>query len=269
MPLKGNLESVFLNSIMQMLSSDEKSGILHVKNQQKEVKIYFQEGDVVFATGSQRENRLGYHLQSKGTISREKLNECLEAGQKEKKPLGRVLVEKGHITAEKLEKIVHDQIQEVIFDLLIWEKGDFEYKNAKPNLQDMTVIRLKVVAVLLEASRRIDEMSVLRKYIPNDEIVFRTVEADQDTTQLKLDATEWKVLWLIDGTRSVRQLIDENGFDEFHAYKTLYGLISAGLIETCQPRSAGEDTRISEHQQSWEYEEGPLKGPGPRSAGGR
>jgi hypothetical protein len=27
--------------------------------------------------------------------------------------------------------------------------------------------------------------------------------------------------------------------------------------------------KISDHQQSWGYEEGPWKGPGPRSAGGR
>ena len=244
MPLKGNLESVFLNSIMQMLSSDEKSGVLEVKNHQKEARIYFQKGDVVFATGSQRKNCLGYHLQSKGTISREKLHECLEASQKEKKALGKVLIDKGYITAEKLEQIVHDQIHEVIFDLLIWKEGDFEYKNAKLNPRDMTDTRLKVVAVLLEASRRIDEMSVLHKYIPDDTIVFRTTATVQDTTQIKLDAAEWKVMWLIDGTRSVRQLIDEYGFDEFHAYKTLHALLSAGLIEICRARSAGEDTRV-------------------------
>ena len=97
MSLKGNLETFFLNSILQLLSDDQKSGILQVKNQQKEVKIYFQDGDIVYATGSQHKSRLGYRLQSKGTISREKLHECLEVGQKEKKALGKVLVEKGYI----------------------------------------------------------------------------------------------------------------------------------------------------------------------------
>ena len=116
MSLKGNLETFFLNSILQLLSDDQKTGVLQVKNNSKEVKIYFQNGDIVYATGSQRENRLGYHLQSKGTISREKLHECLETGQKEKKALGRVLVEKGYITTEKLEKIIHDQIEEIIND---------------------------------------------------------------------------------------------------------------------------------------------------------
>jgi hypothetical protein len=231
MALKGNLETFFLNSILQLLSNDQKSGVLQVKNQQKKVKIYFKDGDIVYATGSQRESRLGYQLQRKGTISREKLHECLESGQKEKKALGKVLVEKGYITAKKLEEIIHNQIEEIIFDLFIWEKGDFEYKDAKLNLQGMVITRLNVIKVLLEASRRVDEMSVLRKYIPSDKIIFRTAEHVHDNTEIKLNANEWKALRLIDGSRSVRQIIDKNGYDDFLVYKTLYSLISSGLIE--------------------------------------
>ena len=244
MSLKGNLETFFLNSILQLLSEDQKTGVLQVVNQQKKVKIYFQEGEIVYATGSQRESRLGYHLQSKGTISREKLHECLELGQKEKKALGRVLVEKGYITAEKLEKIIYDQIEEIIFDLFIWEKGDFEYKDAKLNLQGMVITRLNVVKLLLEAARRIDEMSVLRKNIPNDTMIFRTAENVQDNTEIKLNANEWKALRLIDGTRSVRQLIDESGFDEFLGYKILYSLLSSGLIENSPDQAPTQETRI-------------------------
>lgn len=231
MSLKGNLETFFLNSILQLLSDDQKTGVLQVKNHQKEVKIYFQEGDIVYASGSQREYRLGYHLQSKGTISREKLHECLEAGQREKKALGKVLVERGFITAEKLEIIIHAQIEEIIFDLFVWQKGDFEYKDARLNLQRMVITRLNVVGLLLEASRRIDEMSILRKNIPSDTIVFRTAENVQDNTEIKLNANEWKALRLINGARSVRQIIGESGFDEFLGYKLLYSLLSSGLIE--------------------------------------
>ena len=42
MSLKGNLETFYINSILQLLSIDEKSGILSVKNEKIEVKILFQ-----------------------------------------------------------------------------------------------------------------------------------------------------------------------------------------------------------------------------------
>ena len=244
MSLKGNLETFFLNSILQLLSDDQKSGVLQVKNHQKEVKIYFQDGEIVYATGNQRESRLGYHLQSKGTISRENLHECLDAGQKQKKALGKVLVEKGYISAENLEKIIHDQIEEIIFDLFIWDKGDFEYKDANLNLQGMVFTRLNVVKLLLEASRRIDEMSILRKNIPNDNVIFTTAEQVKDNTEIKLNADEWKALRLIDGTRSVRQFIEESGFDEFKGYKILYSLLSSGLIENSPNQAPEKAARV-------------------------
>ena len=74
-------------------------------------------------------------------------------------------------------------------------------------------------------------MSILRKNIPRDTIVFRTADNVQDNTEIKLNANEWKALRLIDGARSVRQIIDESGFDEFLGYKLLYALLSSGLIE--------------------------------------
>jgi hypothetical protein len=249
MSLKGNLETFFLNSILQLLCDDQKSGVLQVKNHQKEVKIYFQDGEIVYATGNQRESRLGYHLQSKGAISRKKLHECLEAGQKQKKALGKVLVEKGYITAENLGKIIRDQIEEIIFDLFIWGKGDFEYKDANLNLQGMVITRLNVVKLLLEASRRIDEMSILRKNIPNDKVIFTTAEQVKDNTEIKLNANEWKALRLIDGTRSVRQFIEESGFDEFMGYKILYSLLSSGLIENGPNQAPAKEARV-EHDYS-------------------
>ena len=88
-------------------------------------------------------------------------------------------------------------------------------------------------------------MSILRKNIPNDRIIFRTAENVQDNTEIKLNTNEWKALRLIDGARSVRQLVDESGFDEFLSYKTLYSLLSSGLIEKGPSQAPAEEARVA------------------------
>jgi hypothetical protein len=87
-------------------------------------------------------------------------------------------------------------------------------------------------------------MSILRKNIPNDNIIFRTSEQVQDNTEIKLNANEWKVLRLIDGGRSVRQIIDECGYDDFLVYKTLYFLLSSGLIENSPAQLPEEEAKV-------------------------
>jgi hypothetical protein len=49
--------------------------------------------------------------------------------------------------------------------------------------------------------------------------------------EVKINANEWRILSLIDGRRTVRQLIDESGFDDFTAYKVLYSFVSSGFIQ--------------------------------------
>ena len=190
MALKGNIESFYFNSILQLLKNEEKTGILRVKNADKEIRVYFQDGNIIYATGSQKEDRIGFQLLSKKLISKDQLQRCLTKAQKEKIALGKILVEAGHISIENLKKIIYEQTQEIIYDLFVWEKGDFEYNDAKFNLEGMVITKISVVKLLLEASRRIDEMSVFRKQIPNDNLVLKVCADVQEKAEIKLNTDE-------------------------------------------------------------------------------
>lgn len=247
MSLKGNLETVYLNSILQLLSIDEKTGILGVKKAKINLKVLFQKGKIIYATGSKKEYRLGHRLQSKGLISRDQLEAGLELSRKTKISLGKILVDKSLMALKAVEQEIEDKVQEIIYDLSTWQNGEFEYKDARLNLEGMVVIRLNVVKILLEASRRIDEMSILRKHIPNENLIFKTSNRVQAQGEIKLNADEWQLLRLVDGRLSVRQIISRCGFDELAAYKRLYSLLSSGLIENGQ----GQKTERNEFEQDY------------------
>ena len=156
---------------------------------------------------------------------------CLEAAKKENLHLGKILVEKGYISLDTLKKYNTKQVEAILYNLLFWKKGRFEYKDAKLNLKGMIVTQLNPMKLILEASRRIDELSVLREFIPSDRLVFKMSGKVQSKEEIKLNANEWRILSLIDGTRTVRQIIDESGYDEFAVYKIFFSVISSGLIE--------------------------------------
>ena len=231
MSLKGNFETFYLNSIFQLLSDDRKTGVLRVTDGNKEIRVYFLDGDIIYAMGSQKQDRLGVLLKKQGIISQEQLRNCLAKGKEEKKALGKILVEQGYISEEKLSSIIYQQTEEMVFNLFLWDKGQFEYKDSKLNLKGMIVTRLKVVKLLLEASRRIDEISVIKKQIPNDRLVFRRSDRIQNKDEIKLNSNEWQILGLIDGKQTVRRVIDASDFDEYSTYKIIHSLLSSGLIE--------------------------------------
>jgi hypothetical protein len=251
MSLNGNFETFNLNSIFQLLSDDQKTGVLKVRNEDKEIRIYIKDGEIIYATGSQNTDRLGHFLINKGIISQEQLQEALRKGKAEKKALGKILLEKGILTSQNLKEIIHQQIEHLIFNLFLWDKGEFEYNDAPLNLKGMLVAKINVVSLLLEASRRIDEISILKKHIPNDMQTYRITGKISDQDEITLNSSELKTLGLVDGQRSIRQIIRDGGFDEYSAYKILHSLLSSGLIESIETQP--QQTAIEPIKESKDY----------------
>lgn len=232
MNLQGDFEGLFLTSILQLLCNDQKTGLLRVTSGENECKVFFEEGTIVYASGSHKESRLGYILRQDGIISAEQLQKCLTLGREQKLSLGKILVDKGYVTMSTLKKYNTKQVEEILYSLLLWKKGKFEYKDIKLNLEGMVVTQLNPMKLILEASRRIDELSVLNTVITSDSLVFRIsghVQNKED--EIRLNANEWRILSLIDGNRTIRQIVSQSGYDEFAVYKIIFSLNSYGLIE--------------------------------------
>lgn len=238
MNLQGDFEGLTLASILQLLCNDQKTGVLTVTSDAEESRVFFDQGTIVYASASLKEARLGSLMRADGVISADQLQKCLALAKEEKMHLGKILVDKGYISLETLKKYNTKQVEAILYNLLFWKKGRFEYKDAKLNLKGMIITQLNPMKLILEASRRIDELSVLQKYIPSDRIVFKMSGKMQSKEEIKLNANEWRILSLIDGARTVRQIIDESGYDEFAVYKIFFSVISSGLIEPKEEAAA-------------------------------
>jgi len=245
MSLKGNFETFYLNSIMQMLHNDKKTGVFRASNGKDEAFIYFNEGAVTYAMGSQREARLGYLLKKRGLISAEMLKSSLASAKEKKQALGKYLLENGDITLDELNEMLAKQTEVILFTLFKWEKGDFEYKDTQVNLKGLVNVKINVLKIILEASRRIDEMSIFNKQIPSEKLICKISGQKKDQEEIKLNSAELQMLTIIDGKKTVADIFEGCGYDafstsdQFSAYKTLHSLISSGLVdinEEVQPK---------------------------------
>jgi hypothetical protein len=234
MQLKGNFDPSFLSSILQLLCNEQRTGVLRMRHDDKtEVKIYIYDGYIIYATSTHKQSQLGFLLKSLGLISSEQLKHCLNLAVKTKKAIGKILVEQKIIPPADLKKAVRKQAEDIILNVFFWEKGLFEYNDAKLILKDLVVTNLDIMSIILEATRRIDEMSVLTKCIPSDQIVFRITAKASQQVEETFNSEEWRVFSLINGQRTVRHLIAVSGYDSFVVYKALNTLLSSGQIESC------------------------------------
>jgi hypothetical protein len=157
------------------------------------------------------------------------MEKCVQWANEQNQKLGTVLMEKGHISTEGLKSTLHYQVKEILYNLFLWKTGEFEYKDRKLNVEGKLITQMNTMSIVLEATRRIDEWSVLKKLIPNDQLVFQISEKSQGSENISKN--EWRLLSLINGERTLRELIDESGYSDFAAFKIAYSLMLSGLIE--------------------------------------
>lgn len=253
MNLKGNFEPSSLATILQMLGNDEKTGLLRLTSQDNDVSIFLKDGTVIYARGTIQESMLGQMLVAKGVINPEDLDKCLEEARKDKQALGNILVKKGHVSIKNLKKHISEQAVEVICSVFFWDGGRFHYTDSELIPPGVLVTRLDIMSIILEATHRIDEFSVLKKRITDDEVVLRVTDM-AGADQVKLSPVEWRFRSMVDGKRKVGDIIRKSGYDKFSVYKILYSLVSFGLVEKdeeIESRNAAYGPTIDLYRNFW------------------
>ena len=248
MALRGNIETFYLASILQLLCNDQKTGVLKLKSGKKKVEVFFKEGQIVHATGSEKDMRLGHLLRTQGVLSGEDLQKMVELAAESNESLGRILVKKGYISSDALKKFVQHNVKEILYNLFLWKRGEFEYIDQPVDLGKECLTDINPMEIILEATRRIDEWSILQKHIPNNQVVFKLCEQlEGKSEEIKLNANEWRILSLVDGNRTLEQVVQDSGYDEFAVYKIVHSLIASGLIEKSDEVAIGGEGGVIDY----------------------
>jgi hypothetical protein len=167
MSLVGRLEDLALPDIFQIISLSKKTGTLIVRSRKGTGMVVFKDGQVIQAASDSIRDSLGNILVSQGLVAEPALSEALGIQKKEAdRPLGMILVQMGAVPAETLESVVRKQIEEIIYDLLAWEEGFFNFELGEVAPKDKIEIDtqefllksgINAEYLLMEGTRILDE----------------------------------------------------------------------------------------------------------------
>jgi hypothetical protein len=145
---------------------------------------------------------------------------------------GYVYLQNGQITHAKVGDIEGD---DAIYALSLWSHGTFQFS---PGVEsDAHTITRSNTNLLLEAARRSDEWKILSRKIPGTDSVPLLVSRDGATGPVTLTPLEWKVVTKTDGQRSIEDIARDLKLSSFDIAKTLYGLVTAELVEMSKART--------------------------------
>jgi len=233
--LSGNLAAFRLPDVLTFLSTTRKTGTLAVTNGESEAQLFFDDGSLVYAGSNQERFRLGSILLRKKKMSRAQSDRIDALMQGEGGRFGQHALREGVLTEAQLRDFLKIQVSEIVYDCFVWDGGSFAFEQDGTHLPKHAVtISVDLANLIMEGARRIDEWEQCLKLLPDKSVVFRVVVTPRDE-KITLTADEWRILFLINGQRTLEELCHDADDDAFHVYRVIYGLLSSKLIEVVAP----------------------------------
>jgi hypothetical protein len=238
--IRGSIEEAGLPNVLQVFALGGKTGRIAVEQGTVHGAIYLDAGTVIWAEIVSAGDRLGDHLVRSGKITREQLRHAIEAlTQDAARALAEVLVDSGSIARGELDRFVQHQVEEAVYLMFSWTKGQFIFTPSAKPPRHATCVSLHADRLLLEAGRRADDWTVIHIAIPSFDRVYRRATPRPGTaTSEELTSEQHRILPLLDGTRDVNGIIELSGMSAFEVGKALLDLITAGLVQLAERRSS-------------------------------
>jgi len=248
MSLKGNLSSVNLTEIFQMLSLSGREGTLFIYEGARKRAICFTQTGVSIRSRERNEsNLLGKLLVRLGHVDEEALARAVEQKRSSSKLLGDVLISQGECTAENIQEAFSVQSQEDIQDLFLSRSdAQFEYVDGYFPESEAPYVDLNVNQLLIEIARRTDEWEYIRHRIRGPREIYRfTSDEGEVDADILTDCYAHRIDNVIDGTRSVGDIIDDSYVNKFHVCKLLAAYLDAGVIEPVPTDAIRQTARLA------------------------
>jgi hypothetical protein len=242
MGLTGSLKEFGLTDLFQVLGQQQKTGVLNLQGDEKAVQVFFDKGMIVkveFPEETGEEIALGRRLIRGRLLSAENWRRAYQQHEENLVGLEKVLVGSGLVTKEDLSAALRLLTVDTLYALFKWKRGNFRFETRPISYDPEFVEPMNTEFLLLDVLRMVDEWPILARRLTSFDMVLRkvnpmaTLDSLMGTPLEKNRSFQMEVIYdLIDGQRSVKEIIDLSFVEEFETCKNLTLLMDAGLVES-------------------------------------
>lgn len=228
---EGILSSATFPTLIYSILRRDETGVLTLTTDNAEKSIYISGGRPIFATSSDRDDRLGQVLFKAGLVSLEGLMDASEESVESGKRLGTVLVERGLIQPHDLVAGVLRQVRDIITGLFLWTRGQYRYVPGALPTEEVITLKLSAGDLILEGVRRIDSWGRIWEAVGDLDARYRTTDrVERLSKDMSLSLDEWTLLSHCEQSVMLRQLCAISTIEDFDLCRFLWAMLTLGMV---------------------------------------
>jgi hypothetical protein len=232
---RGDLSKTPLPEVLQTVHHYRVPGVLVARRGETEKKIYLWDGDIIFATSTDREDSLGSVLLRAGALTKEQFEESVKRliearAAEETRRHGAVLVDMGLLTPEALFACVTTQVRDILFSVFDWEEGEVSFTVGRFRTDEIIQLDIPTRAAIVAGVKGVRDARRLVPILGPSWTVFDPTYVPTEIGDVALEAAEIRLLKQVDGTKTLRELVGLGPADAGYNAKLLYAFFVLKLI---------------------------------------
>lgn len=239
--LKGYLGGFDLTDVLQLISQQQKTGMLTVKSSAGQVVLSFKDGQIIGINPrmANQEFDLEQMLKKSERLSVSQLNNLRQEQIRRNISLEQMLVEHKVMNAEEVGQLNLLRIFEALECMLRWRKGSYTFQPTSLVHETPYLPPQPSDFVLFEILRQMDELSVFEQNIPSANSIYESVSTFASEIDDNLFSKDFKdslpveeqtILELVTKNNTVQDIIDKSLMGKYNVYRILNSFLESGII---------------------------------------
>lgn len=234
--MEGQLSEHPLAELISEIVEKRFSGALRIERERAKAVLYFEAGELVYATANLRQFRLVEYVKKRGLAPDfEGKDSATDFA------LAEGLISRRLLTQAALDVILAELVADVVRVLVLWTSGGWSF-DERARLTAPVRVRIAIKPLLLDAARQLDLQFAASRFRDPGEVISLGSDSPGD---LSLSTTEGFLLSRIEGPIGLSELVSISGLQEPEARRTIYGLALTGLVQRASPLFAFRAIGIS------------------------
>lgn len=237
---RSELEKTPLPEILSTINRYGVPGVLEAVRDDVTKRVFFLDGDMIFATSTDRSESLGEYLRSEKILTVEELEQSTkELANSPGARHGEILVRMGFLEREQLGTAVRKQVQAIVWSLFNWNEGHVSFQVGRAKEDEVFKIKVPTARAILAGCRRIEDPKIITARLGGRGSVFKRLPRPRHLEKFRLEKDERELLELVNGKRSLYELCESGPSSPGANARVLYALTELQLV-TIDPAASGK-----------------------------
>ncbi|MBP6703079.1 MAG: FHA domain-containing protein [Vicinamibacteria bacterium] len=232
--IEGQIDNVGAADIFLFLSQTQRTSVVSFERADQETRVFFQEGHPVWCVSTKVQLQIEARLAGAGAIKLRDIETALANQKAGSNRIPQALIAEQLASEASIERDLKSLSLDALRDVATWTAGTFTvYDGVTPPPWAFT-IAADFPALLIEALRGQCVKESLQREFVSRKCILRTRSASRSSAHLN-DA-ERVILALVNGERTVEELVKRSGLDELQALGAMHVLCALHLTDLLPPQ---------------------------------